>query len=560
MMQFFVISAAVAIGLSAQTLTVVHSFDNTDGANPFAGVIQAKDGNFYGTTYGGGTNLSGTVFQLTPGGTLNVLYNFCSQTNCTDGALPVGNLIQAKDLNLYGTTGYGGENNRGEIFRITTTGTLTVLYSFCNQTSCTDGALPYAGLILASDGNFYGTTRFGGANSWGEVFQYGGTGNPVVIYSFCPQSGCTDGARPNAALVQAGNDLYGTTLEGGTNGDGTVFHITTAGALNTLYSFCSQTSCTDGSSPIAPLIQASNGDLYGTTQQGGANNNNGTVFQITTAGALTTLYSFCSQTSCSDGQGPTAGLVQATDGNLYGSTNAGGNGYGTIFKITTGGLLTSLYAFPNSLYGQEPYPAMIQTSGGEFYGTTFIGGAHGYGEVFSFAAQTAVPNVVGLTQAAATTAIMNAGLVVGTVTSQSSANVPAGDVISQDPVAATEVNLGSSVNLVISSGSATNVSSQVQVSNTGFSLNRVTGKWSATMSVKNISATAIAAPIQVVLTNLSSNATMVNNTGMSGGSPYITVLTSGSLAPGGTVKVSIQFTNSNGGFITFTPVTYTGQL
>jgi len=454
------IVAVAAITLSAQTPTILHSFVNTDGANPFAGVIQASDGNFYGTTYSGGNfvngagNGNGVVFQVTPTGTFTAIYAFCAQVNCPDGALPVGNLVQATDGNLYGTTAAGGANNRGTVFSITTSGTLTTLYSFCSQDGCADGSLPYAGLIQASDGNFYGTTKFGGSNSFGTVFRVTAGGALTTLYSFCPQTGCPDGARPNAVLVQGSDgNLYGTTLEGGSGGYGAVFQITTGGALTTLYSFCSQTGCPDGASPVGGLIQASNGKLYGTTELGGANNNNGTVYSITTAGSLTTIYSFCAQAACSDGQNPSDTLVQATDGNLYGTTNSGGIGYGTIFKIATAGALTTLYSFPNPGAGSEPFAGLFQASNGTFYGTTFIGGAHGYGEVYSFAAQGAVPNVVGFTQAAATTAITGAGLVVGTVTMTSSASVPAGEVISQNPTSGMLVNLGSSVDLVISTGS-----------------------------------------------------------------------------------------------------------
>ncbi len=458
-----VLSAAAAITLSAQE-TTIHSFANTDGANPFASLLQANDGNFYGTTYSGGSTISatnngeGVVFQVTPSGTLTVIYNFCSQTNCTDGSLPVGALIQATDGNLYGTTAGGGANNRGTVFKITLGGSLTTLYSFCNQAGCSDGSQPYAGLVQASDGNFYGTTRFGGTNGHGSVFSITSGGTLTTLYSFCPQSGCLDGEQPNAALLQASDgNLYGTTLydgAGANGGEGTVFKITTGGALTTLYSFCVQTNCADGSTPVTGLIQASNGELYGVTQQGGANANNGTVYSITTGGALTTLYSFCSQNGCTDGQGPTGRLIQATDGNLYGTTDSGGIGYGTIFNMTLGGTFTSLYSFPNPGAGSEPDAGLIQATNGDFYGTTFIGGANGFGSVYSFVVQVYVPNVVGLTQAAATTSITGVGLVVGTVTTASSSTVPSGDVISQDPVAATQVNLGSAVNLVISTGTA----------------------------------------------------------------------------------------------------------
>ncbi len=458
-----ILAAAAAGTLSAQE-TTIHSFQNTDGANPFASLVQANDGNFYGTTYGGGNTIGatnngeGVVFQVTPSGTLTVIYNFCSQTNCTDGALPVGALIQATDGNLYGTTVSGGVNNRGTVFKITLGGTLTTLYSFCNQGGCSDGSSPYGGLIQGADGNFYGTTRFGGANGHGSVFSITSGGTVNTLYSFCSQSGCPDGEQPNAALLQASDgNLYGTTLydgAGANGGEGTVFKITTGGALTTLYSFCVQTNCADGSTPVTGLIQASNGQLYGVTQYGGGNANNGTAYTITTGGTLTTLYSFCSQNGCTDGQGPTGRLIQATDGNLYGTTESGGIGYGTIFNMTLGGTVTTLYSFPNPGVGSEPDAGMIQLTSGLFYGTTFIGGSGGYGSVYSFSVNVTVPNVVGLTQAAASTAITGVGLVVGTVTTASSSSVPSGDVISQDPVSGTSVNLGSAVDLVVSTGPA----------------------------------------------------------------------------------------------------------
>ncbi len=388
--------AAAVIASPAQILTTLHSFDRTDGANPFAGLFQASDGNFYGTTYNGGATNEGTVFKITPSGTLVWVYSFCSQPNCTDGALPVGGLIQYSDGNLYGTAGYGGANNRGTVFKITPSGTLTTLYSFCNLGSCADGALPYAGLLLATDGNFYGTTLFGGKNSYGEIFVITPGGSLTTLYSFCPKSGCLDGARPSGNLIQgADGRFYGTTQDGGANknnacaveGCGTAFAFTGGGGLTTLYNFCAQNGCTDGQTPNAGVIQATNGSLYGTTEFGGANSNNGTVFKVTTTGTLTTLYSFCSVSGCLDGQGPTAGLLQATDGNLYGTTSAGGRkGAGTIYEMNLSGALATIYTFCSQSGcsdGEGPDAPLIQGTDGNFYGTTFIGGAHGYGAVFS---------------------------------------------------------------------------------------------------------------------------------------------------------------------------------
>lgn len=386
----FLLCAGVAIALPAQTFNVLQSFNNTDGANPFPALVQATNGDLYGTTYGGGANLSGAIFKVTPAGALTTVYSFCSQTNCTDGALPRGGLIQDSNGSLYGTTLSGGANNRGTVYKITLAGVLTTLYSFCNVAGCADGAQPFAGLVQASNGALYGTTISGG-NGFGTIFEISAGGAFTRLYSFCATSGCPDGASPAAALIQASNGaFYGTTENGGAYSNaacgayncGTVFKFTGSGAPTTLYSFCAKSGCSDGYNPTAALALATNGDFYGTTLEGGANANNGTVFQITPAGKLKTLYSFCAQSGCTDGQGPAAGVIQASDGNLYGTTTSGGIGYGTIFEITTTGTLTTLYSL-NDPDGAEPYGGLVQATNGTFYGTTFIDGAYGYGTVYS---------------------------------------------------------------------------------------------------------------------------------------------------------------------------------
>ena len=389
--------ATTAIALPAQiaTLTTIHRFCSQsgcpDGLQLVAGLVQATNGDLYGTTSGGATNSAGTIFKITPGGTLTTLYSFCSQTNCTDGATPYAGLVQAANGDLYGTTYYGGTNGGGTVFKITQGGTLTTLYSFCSQTNCTDGTGPSAGLVQAANGDFFGTTQVGGANDGGTAFKITPSGTLTTLYSFCSQTNCADGAYPYAGLVQLANgDLYGTTYSGGNNYNGTVFKITPTGTLTTLYRFCSQTNCTDGEGPYAGLVQAANGDFYGTTEYGGTNGEyGGTVFKITPSGALTTLYSFCSQTNCADGTEPKAGLVQAADGEFYGTTFSGGaNGYGgTVFKITPSGSLTTLYSFcsqggTSCTDGEAPYAGLVQDTNGDVYGTTYYGGANNGGTVF----------------------------------------------------------------------------------------------------------------------------------------------------------------------------------
>jgi uncharacterized repeat protein (TIGR03803 family) len=385
-----VLCAAAAIALPAQTFTTLHSFDGTDGAGPLAPLAQATNGDLYGTTAGGGAyGYGGTVFKITPSGTLTTLYSFCpSYPNCPDGYEPYAGLVQATNGDLYGITMFGGADlygpYGGTVFKITPSGTLTTLYSFCAQKLCTDGESPDAGLVQATNGDLYGTTTYGGANGWGVVFRITPSGTLTTLYSFCSIS-CTSGGNPNG-LVQATNgDLYGTTLNFGARSGGTVFKMTPSGALTTLYSFCSQSGCTDGAYPYAGLVQATNGDLYGTTSAGGANGA-GTVFKITPSGTLTTLYSFSQ--ACADGCHPGTGLIQATNGNFYGTTSGGGaNGnYGTVFKITPRGTLTTLYSFCSQsgcTDGQDPYGGLIQDTNGKFYGTTVLGGANGAGTVFS---------------------------------------------------------------------------------------------------------------------------------------------------------------------------------
>jgi uncharacterized repeat protein (TIGR03803 family) len=300
----------------------------------------AGDG-FYGTTAGGGPDGGGTVFRITPSG-LTTIYSFC--TECTDGDNPWG-LVQPADDVFYGTTEEGGAYSAGTVFKITSSGRLTTVHSFCaGGNPCADGNLPFAGLAEGGDGNFYGTTKYGGAAGCeppfgcGTVFKITPAGTLTTLHSFDGN----DGANPSAVLVQASDgNFYGTTESGGAGyygGDGTVFRITPKGKLTTLYSFCVQQGCVDGDAPSAGLVQASDGSLYGTTASGGGSGAVGTIFKITLRGALSTLHSFCiGGPPCLDGDGPTAGLLQATNGSFYGTTSQGGaGGDGTIFRISVG--------------------------------------------------------------------------------------------------------------------------------------------------------------------------------------------------------------------------------
>ena len=383
----FLFCVAFTIFLPAQTLTTLTSFDGANGAYPeWMSLVQGTDGHLYGVTEYGGANNSclfgcGTVFKVTPSGTLATLHSFGG----SDGSNPQGGLVQSTDGNLYGTTFQGGTSTScalgcGTIFKITPSGTLMTLHSFCSDTNCVDGTLPYAGLVQGTDGSFYGTTQAGGTSGFGTVFKITAGGTLTTLHSF----DFTDGSYPFTGLIQAADgSFYGTTFQGGANscfaagtnvGCGTVFKITSAGQLTTVYNFCAETNCIDGWAPYGALVQATDGKFYGTTYEGGT----GTVFKMTSTGTLTTLYSF----TAADGA-PEAGLAQGTDGSFYGTSCCGGsNGDGIVFKISSAGTFTTLYNF-DSTHGAFPYSTLVQATDGKFYGTTGEGGSDGEGTVFS---------------------------------------------------------------------------------------------------------------------------------------------------------------------------------
>jgi uncharacterized repeat protein (TIGR03803 family) len=361
----------------AQTVTNIYSFlgSPSDGGRPYAGLVQGSDGNFYGTTLYGGSNNIGTVFQISPSGSETNLYSFVGYP--TDGAGPYAGLVQGSDGNFYGTTYKGGINSNcgggcGTVFRISPSGTETILYPFGLPP---DGHTPSAGLVQGSDGNFYGTTGEGGVSNAGTIFRISPGGNYTNLYSFVGSP--NDGAFPNAGLVQGSDgNFYGTTEDGGTNDDGTVFRISPSGNYTSLYSFVGSPS--DGRLPYAGLVQGSDGNFYGTTIEGGANGGGvGTVFRISPSGSYSNLYSFGSVPN--DGELP-YGLVQGSDGNFYGTTEDGGTndvatgGDGTVFRISPSGSETTLYSF-GSYPTDGNFPVgLVQGSDGSFYGMTAYGG------------------------------------------------------------------------------------------------------------------------------------------------------------------------------------------
>ncbi len=364
-------SAAMAISSSAQTFTNLAVFDKTSGSNPIGNLAQGLDGNFYGTTTNVGIPASdGGVFQVTPEG---VLTAFAGAGNL--GSTPQAGILLATDGNFYGTTYWGGDRNAcqsgcGTVFKVTPSGVSTTLHSFERN----DGFNPNAGLIELN-GNFYGTTLYGGGNTncfqgCGTVFEITPTGTLTMLHAFTG----ADGKSPQATLVlgRDGN-LYGTTYQGGSNNRGTFFKITPAGVLTMVHSF----DPADATGPLG-LVLGTDGNFYGMTASGGPQNA-GTVFKITPEGVITRLHNFVG----SDGAIPAGALVQATDGNFYGATRLGGsnscfgsgffNACGTIFEMTSAGVVTTLHSFDGT-DGERPLGGLVQATDGNLYGTTYGGG------------------------------------------------------------------------------------------------------------------------------------------------------------------------------------------
>ena len=346
----------------------------TDGGKPWSGVVEDAAKNLYGTASSGGAYGYGVVFKVNWLGKETVLYSF---TGGSDGKSPNGSLVLDAANNLYGTTVTGGAYGFGTVFKLDTTGKETVLYSFLGGAN---GQYPWAGLAFDSAGNLYGTTLGGGASGYGTVFKLDSSGHQTVLYSFTDAGG--DGAYPYAGLVlDAANNLYGTTEYGGNYDYGVVFKVDTAGSETVLYSF---TGGADGGYPMfgALILDAAN-NLYGTTDEGGAKGA-GTVFKLDTAGTESVLYSFCSVYGCTDGAAPEGGLVQDWAGNLYGATTQGGtSNAGTLFELDTTGKETVLYSFTGKNDGSWPQATLCLGPLGNLFGTATRGGSAGYGVVFT---------------------------------------------------------------------------------------------------------------------------------------------------------------------------------
>jgi len=397
LMLLLLLAATVATS-SAQTFKTLYNFCSKispsgvclDGRNPYASLVQGANGDLYGVTEGGGAGTGGagsggTLFKITAAGKLTTLYNFCSQPSCTDGGFPGAELLLATDGNFYGVTegGGAGAGSGGTVFKTTAAGKLTTLHNFCSQPSCSDGGAPNTGLVQATNGNFYGTTYYGGVyGNYGTAFEITPSRVFTSLHSFCALGlPCPDGFQPNGLIQATDGNLYGTTRRGNNDNisDGTFFQLTLSGTLNTRAYIYNP----NGRFPNSALVQAANGNFYGTGDQGGEFGY-GSAFEITPGGTVSTLYFFCQvDPSCSDGNDPNT-LILAPDGNFYGTTELGGaNNSGSVFQITSTGQLTTLHSFTGT-DGAVPFGLLLDTDG-TFYGTTSQGGPNLQGTIFSLA-------------------------------------------------------------------------------------------------------------------------------------------------------------------------------
>ncbi len=351
--------------ISTGTLTTLHSFFVQDGEYPYAGLVQADDGFFYGTTTQGGSGSEGVVFKIGPGGAFTVVHNF--QGGPIDGSIPKAPLIKGTDGNLYGTTVFGGKASSGDVFKVSTQGVFTSLYFFCTENaSCPDGSQLYAGVVQGADGKLYGA---------------GASGGGCLIFTKC----------------------------------GTLFSLTPGRQLSVLHEF----DFTDGSFPASSLYQATDGSLYGTTQDGGTANNPlcggsrcGVLYSVTSSGSYSTIHDFCSIGNCLDGANGYGPVIQGTDGNLYGMTYRGGTSNdGTIFRVSLG-----LSPFVETLPSSGSVGARVRILGNGLSSTTGIM-FNGVPVAFTVVSDTLITTTV---PAGATSGYVQVASATGTLTS----NIP----------------------------------------------------------------------------------------------------------------------------------------
>lgn len=393
-LQFLALVSAFSICAHSQTFTILANLSQATGYDPvYVSLAQGADGKFYGTAEFGGAHFYGAVFRVSRSGEIDPLHSFCQEfPSCSDGSDPQAGLVLATDGTFYGTAGGGlrepGCEGCGTIFKLAEDGTFATVYDFCSQPRCADGTGPVAALVRTDDGNLYGTTAAGACAGYsnfltcGTIFKITPSGGLTTLYRFPPTPIDTSALRP---LIQASDgNFYGTTADLGwtsqCQGCGTVFRLSRDGRFNTLHSF----GVADGCFPMGGVIEASDGNLYGTTTGCGLGDTygGGTIFRISPQGDFRTLYYFCSLQNCVDGEYPNQ-LIQATDGNLYGVTPFGGpDNRGTIFRISMDGQFTTLFSFAGSGASGGGW-GLLQATDGKFYGTA--GSTTGdYGLVYSF--------------------------------------------------------------------------------------------------------------------------------------------------------------------------------
>jgi uncharacterized repeat protein (TIGR03803 family) len=351
-----VVFCALAGAARAQTPVehVIHAFGNfPNGANPYGTLARDPSGNLYGTTYQGGAANLGVVFKAGNAG-FQVLHSF---KGGTDGANPYASVTPDSAGNLYGTTYQGGRANAGVAYKIDASGQETVLYAF---TGGAEGANPYAGVTLDSEGNLYGTTVNGGSANAGVVYEVSPSGQETVLLNF---NGKEKGANPHGAVTfDSAGDLYGTTYKGGTHGYGEIYKVSPSGQQTVLYSF----TRLDGGEPYSGVVLDSAGNIYGTVLY--------EVYELDAAGSYVHLYHF-------DGEGPVdprAGLARDAAGNLYGTADGGGPAAaGLVFKIDAAGNFKELYGFPGGPAHQSPTPGVLLDAAGTIFGATPNAGVAG---------------------------------------------------------------------------------------------------------------------------------------------------------------------------------------
>jgi uncharacterized repeat protein (TIGR03803 family) len=397
---------------NATSEAVIYNFCDknfcADGATPLGTVTLDAQGDVFGTTNLGGVPKDGCEFtdgcgavyklRLHNGFYLQkVLYSFCAQKGCADGAFPIGSLVEDTAGNLYGVTSNYGKHGYGTVFRISPKGKYKVLHAFCAKESCADGGNPsstsavltYAGASsgAAYDGvsPLYGTTYVGGNANAGTIFKMvpndKGKWTYSVFYKFCSQSGCSDGERPVGLVADDAGVLYGMTNVGGAAGAGTVFKLNGT-TFTTLHSFCTQSGCADGTSPRGALAVDTDGNVFGIASEGGGAND-GVLFKINAAGTYSILHSFCSEAACTDGRLPQGPPVLDKSGNLIGTTAGGGDkDVGAIYKLK-GANYQVLYSFcpqyPTCSDGASPNFPVVLDSVGNIFGTTVSGGRATFG-------------------------------------------------------------------------------------------------------------------------------------------------------------------------------------